>query len=275
MWRLRKPEPRELSHRHAHGWRGVALAAAAAIAILLVSALLILAPEGRGYSTQPGERRAVTLADGSVVGLAPDSRVVVDYRAAERLITLERGEALFRAAKNPDRPFIVRASSTRVRAVGTVFQVGRDEQGVVVTVVEGRIAVSTRPAVSGRGGVGLPALPELDLVANQQVSVSAGGVAQPVRTVESGAEVAWSTDQLRFENQTVAEVARRFNQYNQVKIEVSDARLANRRISGVLRISDPESFVAFIQAAADARVQRRDANHFVLLSSAGGSVSAR
>lgn len=255
--------------RHWQPRRALMLAAAAA-AVLIISAILVWVPGGQEYGTQPGERRAVTLADGSMVELAPDSRVSVKYRTHERQIILQRGEALFRVAKNPERPFIVQAVSTRVRAVGTVFQVGRDEQGVVVTVIEGRIAVTTKPDVSASTGRSLANPSELDLVANQQVSVSARGVADAVHTVEGDAEVAWTMDQFRFENQTVADVARRFNQYNEIKVEVRDPRIAERRISGVLRIGDPESFVVFIQAATDTRVSRPDPNHFVLQSPAAG-----
>lgn len=253
---------------------GLAIAAAMAAA-MFGALLLVFAPDRHVYATQDGERRAVTLADGSVVGLAPSSRVVVEYRAKERLITLDRGEALFRVAKNPNRPFLVRAVDTRVRAVGTVFQVGRDEEGVVVTVVEGRIAVTSLLNERAHRGNGVSAPGELELTANQQVAVNAQGVMEPVHTVQSGSEVAWTTDQFRFENQTVAEVARRFNQYNQVKIEVLDPALASRRISGVLRVSDPESFVAFITAAAGTRVTRSDPNRLVLEAAASGSASKR
>jgi len=38
-------------------------------------------------------------------------------------VTVEEGEALFEVAKDPHRPFVVRAGGSEVRAQGTVFSV--------------------------------------------------------------------------------------------------------------------------------------------------------
>ena len=44
------------------------------------------------------------------------------------------------------RPFIVISGNTRVRAVGTQFDIDRKHSGIVVTVLEGRVAA--RPSAS-------------------------------------------------------------------------------------------------------------------------------
>ena len=168
-------------------------------------------------------------------------------------------------AKDANRPFIVQAAATRVRAVGTVFSVVRDDAGVSVTVAEGRVAVSQQSARrftdSGSGAV----VAMVSLQANEQVSISRTGVASEVRKISS-AGGSTAPEDLAFENETVAEVARRFNLQNATHIDIVDARLAQRRISGVFRGNDPQSFVAFIQAAADVRVSQRDYRHIVLSS---------
>ena len=117
----------------------------------------------------------MTLADGSVVDLAPESELVVRYRSRERLIALNHGEALFHVAKNPGRPFIVQAALTSVRAVGTVFNVERGDQGVSVTVVEGRVAVSQQMAPHAAHSTAESAASALSLGADEQVSISPAG----------------------------------------------------------------------------------------------------
>src|SRR6185437_6138483 len=209
-------------------------------------------------STQLAERRETTLADGSVVDLAPDSEVVVLYRAHERLITLEHGEALFHVAKNTERPFIVQAAETRVRAVGTVFNVQRGEEGVSVTVVEGRVTVSQRQAQPSAGSPAGVAVVPLVLSADEQVSISPLGRATTVRQVRSGAVASWTSGQLVFDNETIGEITRRFNLYNKTQIKIVDPALAARRVSGVFKADDPESFIALVEAIADAHVVRRE-----------------
>ena len=95
------------------------------------------------YSTDVGEQRSLALADGSTVELNSRSRIKVQYTEHERHIDLLEGQALFHVAKNKWRPFIVTAADTRVRAVGTAFDVYKTSSGAVVTVVEGRVAVRT------------------------------------------------------------------------------------------------------------------------------------
>ena len=78
-------------------------------------------------------------------------------------------------------------------------------------------------------------------------------------------------NRLTFDNQTVAEVARLFNSRNRTQIEISDPSLAARRISGIFPTDDPQSFVAFLQVAADVQVSQRDSTHILL----GPRVTAR
>jgi transmembrane sensor len=227
----------------------------------------MLTPQGQTeFRTSQGERHEMTLADGSLVRMAPESDVVVRYRPHERLITLKRGEAQFNVAKNPNRPFIVQAALTRVRAVGTVFNVGFGAQGVSVAVVEGRVAVSQRTTGGGAPLVTGSERPLLSLEASEEVSITPAGVASPVRRVSGQGEVAWASDRLTFENETVAEVVRRFNARNSLNVEIADPELAERRISGVFDANDPQSFVAFIEAAASVSARRDDANHVILSS---------
>lgn len=103
------------------------------------------------YATDVGEQRSIRLPDGSTVELNSRSRLRVRFTEAERTVELLEGQALFNVAKNPARPFIVRSDETRVRAVGTQFDVYKKRGGTIVTVVEGRVAVVTDPSHSGAG----------------------------------------------------------------------------------------------------------------------------
>ncbi len=239
--------------------RHVVLATVGGLAIAALCAGVAMRLGQTVISTQWGERREVTLADGSIVDLAPNSDVRVRLQAKRRLVSLDRGEALFHVAKNPNRPFIVSAENTRVRAVGTAFDVARRAGGVAVTVVEGRVSVTTQTSLAVGLKAGRAETPiRLSLGANQQVVVfSSTGDATPVRQVQGEAEVAWATDQLDFDNESVAEVAGRFNLYNHTQIRVWDQTLAARRVSGSFKATDPESFVAFIKSVAGVTIMRQ------------------
>jgi transmembrane sensor len=262
--------------------------AASLLAIAGLGALRFLSAGGQIIQTERGERREMALSDGSVVQVDPETRLRLDYQPDTRRVILERGRALFHVARNANRPFLVQAHETTVRAVGTAFAVEQGTDAVVVTVAEGKVAVlpagapegakavaagagtadssaaaqpgfaqASRPVPRTAGGGHAPA--EILLTANEQVTVAGSGTAAPVREVDSSRALAWAEGRLVFENESVARAVEQFNRYNRIQLTVNDPDLAHRSISGVFNAADPESFVAFIQSVAAVRVTRDSA----------------
>jgi transmembrane sensor len=253
---------------------------AAAFACIAVATVLLLpGMRGQVMQTDRGERREVALADGSVVQIDPESRLRVRFEERSRRVFLYSGRALFRVAKNPDRPFLVEADGTIVRAVGTAFGVERKEQGIVVTVSEGKVAIEGVDAMLRAPAV--PDAPEASarmrsegeaprarilLTANEQVTVSSGGAATQISKVDSARALAWAEGRLNFENTPIREVVEQFNRYNSIQLQVEDAELARRPISGVFNAANPEGFIAFIQATTSVKVEREGDGDIVIAS---------
>ena len=205
--------------------------------------------------TEAGERREVTLADGSVVRISPKTTLRVRFTERERWVLLSRGDAVFRVAKDRAKPFLVETDHARVRAVGTEFGVEYQGNTVIVTVEEGRVAV-TQPATGFTPLVrALPQI-EVSLGADQQVVVAQAGAVGSIRKVDSRRELSWADGRLVFEQDPVAEVVQRFNRFNRVQIEIHDPQLAARPVSAVFDASDPEAFITFLESVANVRVTR-------------------
>lgn len=261
-----------------------ALFYAAAAAVFAAVACFWLMSMDRVLRTDLGERREVLLADGSIVQVDPGSSLRVRLTAQTRRVRLERGRAMFRVAHDSARPFLVEADGVIVRAVGTVFGVERQREGVMITVAEGKVAVlsSKHPVTNeptgavaaqfptqvtrehseeilapdaGAVATHVPDAGAVMLVANQQVTMTAGE-ANPVHSVDSRKALAWAEGKLIFDHEPVSAVIEAFNRYNRLQLHVTDASLARRPVSGTFRASDPESFVAFIQTVTRVRVVR-------------------
>jgi len=127
------------------GWRRLAIAASVAALTILAGALGFLELSSPIYATALGEQRSIQFEDGSTVELNSRSKIRVKYSKGARDVELIEGQALFHVAHDTGRPFIVAVGATRVRAVGTQFDVYRKSNGTVVTVVEGRVAVYAAP----------------------------------------------------------------------------------------------------------------------------------
>lgn len=220
------------------------------------------------YVTQIGEQRSITLPDGSTMELNSRSKVRVRYSEHERALQLLEGQALFRVAKNPSRPFIVTSDGTRVRAVGTQFDVNKKREGTVVTVVEGRVSVLTdvsdarvdpvtvnvtesMPQLAAESGAGIL------LAAGEQISVS-DHAAEKIRQPDVARAIAWTQKQLVFKAATLAEVAEEFNRYNQRQLIVQDPELYEFHISGVFASSDPGALLQFLRERAGVHVVESD-----------------
>jgi transmembrane sensor len=96
------------------------------------------------YITAVGQRSTITLRDGSSVELNARTRIKVDFTETRRSVELVDGQALFHVAKNPHRPFIVRAGNREIVAIGTAFDVRVDAAYLRVTLIEGKVAISTQ-----------------------------------------------------------------------------------------------------------------------------------
>ena len=115
-----------------------------AIAIALVLAVSFYFLNDPSLSTDYAEQKIVDLADGTQLTLNANSRVIVEYTGRLRKLTLVKGEAMFNVAHEPQRPFEVIIGDRKVIALGTSFQVRRDDsraEGFTVTLIEGRVAI--------------------------------------------------------------------------------------------------------------------------------------
>lgn len=248
--------PVERSRRTPRRWMA---ASAASVVVLTAAALLLLNFGTQAIDTQRGERREFALSDGSVVLVDPETRLRVKLEERAREIVLMQGRALFRVAKDPNRPFRVHADDTVVRAVGTTFAVERQQEGVRVTVAEGRVAIEP-PATDQ--ATELQTAPVLS--ANEQVTVKRSGTAATVRKIDARRELAWAEGQLDFKDETLESAVAQFNRYNSVQLRIVDPSLRTRRVSGIFKATDPESFAAFLGTTTAAEVSRRSGDEIVL-----------
>jgi transmembrane sensor len=225
---------------------GFAIALAAA---LLLAAIGIGFALQRGvYATDIGEQRSLTLQDGSVIDLNARSRIRVRYTSGSRRIDLIEGQALFHVAKDRARPFIVASGSTQVRAVGTQFDVNRKSAGIVVTVVEGRVAVLAPSAP--------PSEADTLVAAGEQLRVTDTS-ARKTEHPDVSAATAWRQHRLVFNSAALSDVVEEFNRYNARQLVVDTPELESFGVVGVFSSTDPGVLLRFLNAQPGIRIEER------------------
>jgi transmembrane sensor len=205
------------------------------------------AQRGDVYRTAAGERRVVTLADGSKISLDARSEVRVRYGKDARRLELLGGQARFDVAHDSERPFSVRARDQLVIATGTAFNVDMVGSTVLVTLIEGRVEVlenagTPRAAVPLKtDGIAVDMPQRQVLTAGEQLRAAPDSV-PVVTTVDVSRAVAWESGHLVFSDEPLSSVVARINRYAARPVEV-DPDIGKLRISGVFRTGDLDTFV--------------------------------
>lgn len=195
--------------------------------------------------TATGERRTITLADGSELILNTNSAVDVRFDSEQRLLILHTGEILIRTARDPlvqigaatgaataaGRPFVVRTRQGNIRALGTRFIVSAADThpslapATNVTVLEH--AVEIRPAIdAGRARV---------IEAGRQTSFTASAMAAPQAADPYAA--AWVEGRLVVNAMRLDDFLVQLSRYRRALLRC-EPQIASLRISGAFQLDN-------------------------------------
>lgn len=236
-------------NRPSHLRRAGALAACLVLAVtagwsvfssgLLVELGVLQPPEGQTFRTSVGQRTTVTLPDGSVVTLDTDTVMRLRETRTRRLIDLDRGRAFFRVAKDPSRPFVVAVAGKTVQATGTAFDVRMAPDQVTVTLVEGKVIVE-QPRTRERSEQ------QAAMVAGDQL-LARDGYVWAMRAVDVKREMSWLDGRLTFFHDPLSQAVAEVNRYSEKKVVFRGGRIPDKRIVGVFRAGDVESFAKAVE----------------------------
>ncbi|EOG3620334.1 FecR domain-containing protein [Pseudomonas putida] len=191
--------------------------------------------------TGTGERRSLTLADGSRLTLNADSAVDLAFSGSHRLVRLRRGGLVVQVAADPSRPFIVRSAQGDVRALGTRFLVEQLADATRVVVLEHAVRAS------------LPNGTELDLAEGQAALLHA----QRIEPLAAGQayRADWVQGHLSVLDEPLALVIDALRPYRPGFVRVSP-QVRNLRVQGVFPLDDSERTLAALEETMPISVKR-------------------
>jgi transmembrane sensor len=223
-----------------------------------VFAIMPKAPAAVVIETSPADRREVGLADGSHVSLDKDTRISVRLSQHRRDLTLERGQAEFDVAHQPQRPFVVLAAGHTVEARGTRFTVDMLTSRLAVTLLEGRVIV----AGQGKGRMMTP----IAMTPAQRVVIAPGKAPLIESNVNIAAAVAWKQGKLVFDDEPLVQAIERLNRYSTQKITLADSAVGGVRVSGVFDAGSVDTFVGEVTAVFPVKASRTASGGYLLHS---------
>ncbi len=197
--------------RHCRGWLQKA-GVAACMALMLGSWMAWQqAPVWLSdYHTSTGERRMLTLPDGTRVTLNSASAIKLEFDAHERRVVVVAGEALFETSADA-RPFVVETTGLPVDGTGARFSVRRD----------GHVVLGQGAARQG---------------------------AQPLSVApDAEAQLAWQRGKLIFNGKPLGQVLAELERYRLGRIVLSDQQLAGLEVSGVFDLDEPQAMLRTLE----------------------------
>jgi transmembrane sensor len=216
---------------------GMAGVAAFVLAAVIARPDFFMPQEREVISTAAGERREISLADGSKVHLNTNTQIAVAMSGRARSVALEKGEALFDVVRDERRAFDVAVGDRTVRVVGTAFNVLRHDGKITVTVERGAVDVG---AEGTRENVRLGA--------GDQYAAREGTRTYQVAKIDPAIASAWRDGRAVFTNATLSEVASDLSRYYGRPISIVDPQVAAIRFSGILKIEDQLTTVRRLEA---------------------------
>ena len=223
------------------------------------------------YFTRIGEQQTIRLIDGSVITLNTGGQLVVDYSGSLRRVLLERGEAYFEVADDPNRPFSVDLGLRTVTAIGTAFNIRKDPHRYQVAVIEGAVAIheatddvfASPPPVSIYG-TGPPRV-EAGWVVEFDVSRDA---LRAFRSESIERYQDWRSGMLSFHDESLYRVVQELNRYSRTKILIEDASIMELSVFTALRVGEIDSALKGLEEVLPIQVTRHY-DRIVITGSAG------
>ncbi|MEM9157925.1 MAG: FecR domain-containing protein [Verrucomicrobiota bacterium] len=211
--------------------------------------------------------QSLDLNDGSSVEINRGAIVTPAYTAHERRVKLIKGEANFKVAKDPNRPFIVEVAGVSVKAIGTVFNVRYSEDLVDVIVSEGRVQVNSssdpESAVEDRN--------ESMLTTGERALLSLDEENPDIEVIvldreELEEELRWQPRLLDFDAVPLSDIVVEFNASNPVKLVIDDPELEEISLSSTFRSDNVEGFVRLLESGFGMKAEWRGQTEIALTS---------
>lgn len=211
-----------------------------------------------------GKKSMIVLSDGTKVWLNAGSQLIYPavFNSKTRQVTLI-GEAFFDVTKNPQNPFVVRASDVSVQVLGTRFDVSAypDDKIIQTVLEEGKVNLK----YSGKGILGREYVVEMQ--PNQMVVFDKTSGEASSKMVDVSKYISWKDGMLEFEKVDLGRALMQVERFYNVKIHLADPEIGTYKLSGKLDLKDePEEVLNVIKLTVPIDWQKKSNGDFVIIN---------
>lgn len=201
------------------------------------------------------EKMEVTLGEGSIVTLAPHSELTFKNGEKKRSATLS-GKAFFDVKRDESKVFEIQTDYSKVEVLGTSFMVNTTNASLRTEVVveTGSVAVTDRENLES----------EVTLLAGDRAYYerSSGEIVKVGN--ENRNYLAWKTNLISFDKQSLADVIAFLSDSYGVEIELANPNIANCLLSADFRDQNVQEILEVVSLTFSLELKKLSAKRFVL-----------
>lgn len=190
-----------------------------------------------------GSRIRFSLPDGTIGWLNSGSSIeyYIPFINNSRNVTLH-GEAWFDVATDENHPFEITAGKSKVKVLGTKFNMSAypEEKYVEVVLEEGKVEFS---------GSGIDKF--IQMKPNERLIYTSNSI--NINLTETTKYSAWKEGKLIFRGDPMTEVARRIERWYNVEVELVDKELENYVIRGTFQDDSLEDVIKYLSMTSPVR----------------------
>src|SRR5690349_1001084 len=200
----------------------------------------LAAGDARTHVANTGQMAKVTLDDGTLAVLSPESKLIVPKQFGEvmRAVKLD-GEATFTVVPGQRKPLEIRAGNTKTLVTGTVLTVRAfaSESAVVVALKQGSASVKVGDSIRVVGAG------KAVLVKNQTMRDPTAG--------ELAEATTWNEQTLTISNRQLRDVLPQLRRWYGLDIKVIDRTLLDRMVTMQASLDSPKEAINAVQQSAN------------------------
>ncbi len=245
-------QKKETLVRKIYHWYSAA-AAVILIPLLIVGTIWIVGQQGESTMMTEnsvtstlfaplGSRISFTLPDGTKGWLNSGSSIKYQLPFSNNRQIALLGEAWFDVAHDAYHPFEIAAGDSKVKVLGTKFNLNAypDEEYVEVVLEEGKVKFSTQGLSSG-----------IEMKPNERLVLSGGAVS--IEETDASKYAAWKEGKLVFRGDSMKEVARRIERWYNVDVVLVDKELETNVIRGTFQDDSLEEVLHYLSMTSPIR----------------------
>lgn len=199
-------------------------------------------------SAGAGEKSNILLPDGSKVFLNSESEIIYStaYNKRNRNLKLI-GEAYFEVVSDQSKPFIVESGDVNVKVLGTTFNVKAYEDDPTISVVlnTGKVEFITP-------------ITTIAMQQNERVIYDKKDQTTQSDKVNASDFIGWKNNKLRFESETLENIAKVISRMHNIDIHFVDDQLSSLKFTGTIDNTSIKSALNVLELTAPIKYEVKD-----------------